>query len=317
MVASRLAVLRPPELLEPHPAHHLPQPRRPDRAGDRDSLSLAISRRPDRGAHPEPAGAGRDHGGRDRLVGHRRAGRHHVRSQPAAGIAGRRELRPVRRDDVGHRVLDQSRTRRAGAATAGVADQHPRAHLRSRRLAGARQPQSLRRGALRPAAAERQARHARALLHHGPHLGEPRHAAALSRVRAAERQGLRGGGKGRRGLQVEHGAHQRARRGDRLGRGAGAALPRRARRADAADARRRHRRCARRRAARHLQGVPGGGRRHDRAVVPARRHHRRPGAPPRRRRPARAPAHSLARRDSRTSAAGATRSATSRARSAT
>ena len=29
-----------------------------------------------------------------------------------------------------------------------------------------------------------------------PHLGEPRHAAALSRVRAAERQGLRGGGEG-------------------------------------------------------------------------------------------------------------------------
>ena len=42
---------------------------------------------------------------------------------------------------------------------------------------------------------ERQARHAGALLHHHPHLGEPRHAAALSRVRAAERQGLRGGGR--------------------------------------------------------------------------------------------------------------------------
>ena len=43
------------------------------------------------------------------------------------------------------------------------------------------------------------------------------------------------------GQQGQHGARQRPRRGDRLGGGAGAALPRRARRADAVDPRRRHR----------------------------------------------------------------------------
>ena len=184
-VARRLAILRPAELLEPDPAHHLPQSHRPDRAGDRDSLPVAVPRRTDRGAHPEPSGPGRDHGRCDRLIGDRRAGHHRVRSRPAARTAGRRELRSVRGNAVGDRVLDQSGAGRAGAAPPRVADQYPRAHLRPRRRARARQPQSLRRAALRPAAApSRQARHARALLHHHPHLGEPRHAAALSRVRA-------------------------------------------------------------------------------------------------------------------------------------
>ena len=50
--------------------------------------------------------------------------------------------------------------------------------------------------------------------------------------------------------EVEPGARQRPRRGDRLGGGAGAALPRRARRADAVDARRRYRRHGDGRAAR-------------------------------------------------------------------
>ena len=97
----------------------------------------------------------------------------------------------------------------------------------------------------------------------------------------------------------QHGAGQRPRRGDRLGRGAGAALPRRARRADAVDARRRHRRHGGGRAARHRQGVPGRRQRHGGALDAARRHHRRPGAPARRRRRARAPAYPQPRRDPR------------------
>jgi hypothetical protein len=60
---------------------------------------------------------------------------------------------------------------------------------------------------------------------------------------------------------------------------------------------RRHRRTGRRRAARHLQGVPGRRRRDGGAVVPARRHHRRAGAAARRKRAAGAPAHPLAGRD--------------------
>ena len=55
----------------------------------------------------------------------------------------------------------------------------------------------------------------------------------------------------------QHGAHQRSRRRHRFGRGAGAALPRRARRADALDPRRRYRRHGGGRAARHHQGLSG------------------------------------------------------------
>ena len=49
---------------------------------------------------------------------------------------------------------DQSGTGRAGAAPPGLADQYARAHLRPRRRPHPRQPQSLRRAALRPAAAD-------------------------------------------------------------------------------------------------------------------------------------------------------------------
>ena len=48
----------------------------------------------------------------------------------------------------------------------------------------------------------------RARLCRHPHLVQPRHAAALSRARTAERQELRRGGQRAAGLQVEHGAHQ-------------------------------------------------------------------------------------------------------------
>ena len=119
------------------------------------------------------------------------------------------------------------------------------------------------------------------------------------------------------GQQGEHRAHQRPRRGDRLGRGAGAALPRRARRAAAVDPGRRHRPDGRGRAAGDLQGVPDRRRRDGGAVDAARRHHRRPGAAARRRRRARAPAHPLARRDSRLHRPRATRSGICPARCAT
>ena len=57
------------------------------------------------------------------------------------------------------------------------------------------------------------------------------------------------------GAKSQHGADQRPRRGDRLGRGAGAALPRGAWRADAVDAGRRHRPDGDRRAARDPESV--------------------------------------------------------------
>ena len=83
----------------------------------------------------------------------------HHRSRPAARIAARRELRPDRRRAHRPRIPDQSRARRAGAAPPDLADQDARAHLRPRRRADPRQPQSLqprRRAALRPAAARRE-----------------------------------------------------------------------------------------------------------------------------------------------------------------
>ena len=59
-----------------------------------------------------------------------------------------------------------------------------------------------------------------------PHLAQSRRPAALSRTRAGERQGLSGSRPRARRQQGQHGAHQRPRRSHRLGRGAGAALPR-------------------------------------------------------------------------------------------
>ena len=79
---------------------------------------------------------------------------------------------------------------------------------------------------------------------------DARRPADLSRARASERQGLRGGRDRADRPEVQHGADQRARRGHRLGGGAGAALPRGARRADALDPGRRNRRHGHGRAAR-------------------------------------------------------------------
>ena len=123
--------------------------------------------------------------------------------------------------------------------------------------------------------------------------------AALPRARAGERKGLSGTGAGARRPERQHGARQRPRRGHRFGGGAGAALPRRARGADAVDPGRRDRPGGRGRAAADRHGVPDPARRHGGAVDAARAHHRGPGGAARRRRRARAPAHPLARRDSR------------------
>ena len=194
--ALGLAVFRLAEFLQPHPPHRLPQSHRPGRAGHRRALSLAIPRRPDRRARAEPAGAERDHRRRHRRLGDGGKRRRHHRSRAAAGIAGRRKLRAVRRCAIRHRIPDQSGTRGAGAAPPGVADQDARAHLRPRRRADPRQPQSLRprrRAALRPAAAERrEARPDGARLHRHAPLVRARRPAALQGTRAGERQGLSG-----------------------------------------------------------------------------------------------------------------------------
>ena len=66
VAAARLAILRHAKLFEPHPAHRRPQRRRAARALHRHHLSVAVPRRADRRAHPEPAGAGPDHRRRHR-----------------------------------------------------------------------------------------------------------------------------------------------------------------------------------------------------------------------------------------------------------
>ncbi len=195
-VASGLAVLRPPELFEPHPAHHLPQRHRPAGARDRHSLPLAIPRRPDRCARTE----------RLLVQGEIIAGA--IASSATAEqdtitfdlerlleLQAGESYGPSEETLSGIEFSINPERVATGAAPPGVADQYPRAHLRPRRRADPRQPQSLRRAALRSAAAlGRQAGAAAALLCHDPHLVQPRHPAALSRARAAERQGLRRGG---------------------------------------------------------------------------------------------------------------------------
>ena len=127
--AARLAFLRRPELFEPHPPDRVSQRRRPARLRPRHPLSHPVPRRTDRCAGAEPDRPGRDH-----RRGHRRVGdggdrRHHHRSRPAAGTAGRRELRPQRRCAVRLRISGQSGAGRAAAAAADHADQDARAHL--------------------------------------------------------------------------------------------------------------------------------------------------------------------------------------------
>ena len=81
----------------------------------------------------------------------------------------------------------------------------------------------------------------RAHLHAVPPLARPPRSAALSRTRPRERQGLSRSGAGAQRPEGQRRLDRRPRRGHRFGRGSGAALPHRARRAAAVDARRRHR----------------------------------------------------------------------------
>ncbi len=168
-----------------------------------------------------------------------------------------------------------------------------------------------------PSPSAKQAGIVRTAFHRGAYLARPGRSAALPRARPRRRQGLSGGRAGARRPGRQHGAHQQSRRRDRFGRRAGAALPRGARRAHAVDARRRHRQHGDGRAARHSQSLSHRRRRDGRALDPAGRNDRRAGAAARRRRRKRAPAHPVARRNSRISPAGTTRSATCRARCAT
>ena len=183
--------------------------------------------------------------------------------RPAARSAAGRKLRPDRRGASPALDFPINPERVAPVLRRLISPtKHARAHLRSRRRTCILDSRNLymprRRAALRPAAAERRqagtvrarlssrcaagsgAATCRSIASSGPSNGKdyPEVAQALT---GAERQ---------------HGARQRPRRGDRLGRGAGAALPRGARRADAVDARRRHRRHGRGRAAADLQGLP-------------------------------------------------------------
>ena len=159
LAAARLAVLHHPELFEPDPAHRRPQPHRAGRALHRHHLSFAVPQRPDRRAHPEPSGAGRDHRRRDCVFGDRRKRfLDHARSRQAAKPAAGPELRSQRRRALRHRFPDQSGASGADLAAAGVADQNAGAHLRPRRRYVGRQPQPVRprrRAALRFAVADR------------------------------------------------------------------------------------------------------------------------------------------------------------------
>ena len=185
-------------------------------------------------------------------------------------------------ESIRPRFSDQSGARRAGAAAADLADQDARPHLWRRRRHDPRQPQPVRpwrRAAIRTAAAlDGKAGHRRARHDLDPHLAQSRRPAAVSRTRPGERQRLSGNRAGAGRRQKQHGAGQRPRRGNRLGRCAGAALPRRAWRADAFDAGRRHRPDGDRRTA----GDPESRRRrfcgHDRAVAAAGEHDRGTGA---------------------------------------
>ncbi len=281
--------------------HRLAQPRRPLRAGRQHSLSLAVSRRPDRRARAELAGAGRNHRQRHCRFGHGRNQYDHDRSRPLARSQARRNLRRAGRT-LRPRFPDQSRARRAGAAAADLADQDACAHLRPRRRADPRQPQPLwprRCAAFRTAAADhREARLCRTHDDRGPNLAQSRRPSAVSRTRSGKRQRLSGSATVARRSEEQHGAHQRTGRSHRLGRRASAALPRRAWFADAVDPGRRHRSDGDRRASGDSESVCGRRGGDDRAVAAAGIDHRRSGATPRRQRRARSPPHPHPCRDS-------------------
>ena len=185
-----------------------------------------------------------------------------------------------------------------------------------------RQPQPLHPGrsaSPRPAAAEREeAELLQARLERRESVARPRRSSALPRTRSGSGQGLSRGRAGAVGRAERLSrAHHRCGRGHRLGRGAGAALPRGARRAGAVDARRRHQPGGRGRARPDLQAVPDPARGHGGAVGVLCAHHRQPDEAAGRERRARPPPHPLARGNSRSDCAAATKSAICPARCAT
>ena len=255
---------------------------------DRHSLSLAVPRRPDRRAHPEPAGAGRDHRRRDRRLRRRsiptaatidpdrllelQPGESYGPSED--GVVGLEfPINPERVAPVLRRLVSPTNTR------ARIYDRDGMLILDSRALR--------RRAALRPAAAR--ARRSRATssarwialrrwlargdlplyreLGAGNGKGYAEVAHALTGLKSSM---VRINERGEVIVSVAVPVQRfRAVRGALMLSTQGADID------DMVDGR----------AAGDLQGVPGRGRRDGRAVVPARRHHRRPGAPARRRPP--------------------------------
>ena len=321
LAAPRRSVFLRAQLLQPHPPHRLAESRRPDRAGREHSLSLAIPRRPDRRTRAKPAVDRRNHRRRHRGTGDHRNQHHHHRPRPPARSQAGRNLRRARRRFSGldfpinpervapvlRRLISPTKTR------ARIYDRDGVLILDSRNLYGRGDVHAVRTAT----ALDRQARDRRAHDDRDSHLAQSRRSAALPRTRARRTARATARSPRARRQKEQHGAHQRARRGDRLGRRAGAALPRRPRRADAVDAGRRYRPDGDRRAARDPEGVRRRGRGDDRAVAAAGEHHRRPGAPAcRQRRAASAAASGPASRFP-ISPAAATRSAISPARCAT
>ncbi len=239
--------------------------------------------------------------GRDRRLGHRRPRHHHDRSRAAARSAGRRELRSRPRRRSPARVPDQSGARRAGAAPAGVADQHARAHLRPRRrrsILDSRNLYDVLRFDLPPPDGEKPGILQRVYVWVRT-LAQPRRPAALSRAR-------RGNGKGYEEVAALLNGFKSSmvrinERGEVIVsvavpvqrfRAVRGALMLSTQGADIDDMRDGERLAIFK--VFLVAAARDGG-----AVVPARRHHRGPDAPPGRGRPAGAPAHPHAGRDSR------------------
>ena len=242
----------------------------------RHSLPVAIPRRPDRRAGREPRGAGRDHRRRHRRFRHRRQLRHLHRPRPAARTAAGRELRRRRRHRP--RILDQSGARRAGAAPPDLADQDARPHLRPQRLSASLDSRNLYipgevvRLDLPPPNEKKPNVFKRDwnAFRSGSATATCRSIASSAPTPARTIPEVARGA--RRRQERLHGARRRSRPGHRLGGGAGAALPRGARRAAAVDARRRHQPGGRGGAAADRQAVRHPAGRHGGAVDPARPH---------------------------------------------
>ena len=164
------------------------------------------------------------------------------RSGPAARPAARRELRRAGRI-FRTGIPDQSGAGGAGAAPADLADQDARPHLRSRRrLILDSRSLYVRGDVMRfdlppPKTAAEFVERTRIAIRNWFSRGDLQHYRELG---PANGKGYPEVAQALDGAKSGHGARQRSRRGHRLGRGAGAALPRRARRAAALDPGRRH-----------------------------------------------------------------------------